>query len=113
MTVRQLPKTDWRSYCDRVSKAMLGKQAQLEVAALPLGDQIAAKWVPLIGITYDPKGDTFEVAVENLDHLIHRPRDVHVDEQATGLVSMAITDTDGRQQIVQLREPLMLSPPGT
>ncbi len=111
MSVRQLSKSEWQSYCDHVSKGLQGKRAQIEVAALSLGNQIAAKWVPVIGITYDPKGDIIEIALEGLDHLIHGPRSVTVDESATGLSSVEIVDREGGKQIVKLAEPLMLPPP--
>jgi hypothetical protein len=112
MTTRHLQKTEWKSYCDRVAKGLMGKRAQIEVAGLTLGDQLATKWVPLIGITYDPKSDIFAVAVENLDHIIQRPHDLYVDEAAIGLSSIEIIEEGGRQHIVRLLEPLMLSPPG-
>ncbi|WP_084798647.1 DUF5335 family protein [Pleomorphomonas koreensis] len=34
MAVHQLSKSEWQSYCDRVSKGLEGKRAQIEVAAL-------------------------------------------------------------------------------
>jgi hypothetical protein len=111
MSIRKLARSEWQSYCDRVSKGLEGKRAQVEVAALPLGDQIAAKWVPIIGITYDPKDDVLEVALEGLDHLIHRPRELAADEGPTGLASVEIIDGEGRKQIVRLMEPLMLPSP--
>lgn len=110
MSIRQLQRSEWQAYCDRISKGLEGKRAQIEVAALPLGDQIAAKWVPIIGITYDPKDDILEVALEGLDHIIHKPRSLAVDESGAGLASLEIVDGDGRKQIVRLQEPLMLPP---
>jgi hypothetical protein len=111
MAIRQLQKNEWKSYCDRVSKGLEGRRAQIEVAALPLGDQIAAKWVPIFGVTYDPNDDIIEVALEGLDHIIHKPRSLAADEGAAGLASLEITDGEGRKQIVKLMEPLMLPPP--
>ncbi|HWP27077.1 MAG TPA: DUF5335 domain-containing protein [Xanthobacteraceae bacterium] len=111
MAVRQLQKSEWKTYCDRVSKGLEGRRAQIEVAALPLGDQIAAKSVPIFGVTYDPKDNIIEVALEGLDHIIHKPRSLAADEGATGLSSLEIVDGEGRKQIVKLTEPLMLPPP--
>jgi len=54
---------------------------EIEVASLDLGDQVQAKWLPLIGITYDPKDDVVEVALEGLDHMIHRPREMYMDNR--------------------------------
>jgi hypothetical protein len=111
MTARQLPKNQWQSYCDRISKVLEGKRAEIEVASLSLGDQVAAEWLPIFGITYDPKDDIVEVALEGLDHLIHKPRSLAVDEGDLGLISLAITDAEGRSHIVKLKDPLMLPPP--
>jgi len=111
MGARALAKPEWQSYCDRISKRVVGAQAQIEVTALALGDQIAAKWLPLLGITYEPKSGLLEIALEGFDHLIHKPRDIFVDDGPEGLASMEIVDADRRRQIVRLREPLMLSAP--
>ncbi len=113
MTVRKLEKAEWRGYFDFMSRGLEGTQAEIEVGALPLGDQVEADWLPLLGITYDPKGDLLEVALEGLDHLIHKPRDIQVDATNEQLMSVAIVDADGTRQIVRLRSPLMLPPPQT
>jgi hypothetical protein len=55
MATVKLDKGAWHAYFDRISKLAVGKQAEIEVASLNLGDQIEAEWVPLLGITYDPK----------------------------------------------------------
>ncbi len=109
MATRTLPKPEWQSYCDHVSKGLMGKRAQIEVTGLRIGDQVAAKWLPLLGITYDSKGDLLEIALEGLDHLIAKPRAISVDDGPEGLTSMEIVDSDGRRQIVKLMNPLLLS----
>src|SRR6202521_3997578 len=75
MTVHKLEKEQWRSFFDRVSKGLKGKQAEIEIASLDLGDQVAAEWLPLFGIVYEPKSDVLEVALEGVDHMIHKPRE--------------------------------------
>ena len=50
-SMRTIPKTEWRSFFDRMSHALLGQRAEIEVASLELGDAIVAEWVPMIGIT--------------------------------------------------------------
>jgi hypothetical protein len=108
---RQLEKSQWRAYFDRMSKALLGKRAEIEVASLKLGDQIAAEWLPLRGISYDPKNDVIEIALEGVGHLIHKPRGIYVEEQGLELSSLEVVDADGARQIVVLRDPLMLPAP--
>jgi hypothetical protein len=108
MATVKLDKGAWHAYFDRISKLVAGKQAEIEVASLKLGDQIEAEWVPLLGITYDPKNDLVEVLLEGLDHLIRNPRDIFVDQGPAGLTSMEVIDTDDVRQIIRLRDPLML-----
>ena len=63
-TLRIIPKTEWRSFFDRLSKVLLGKRAEIEVATLDLGDQIVVEWVPMIGITYDSRDDLLDIALD-------------------------------------------------
>jgi hypothetical protein len=108
---KQLEKSQWRAYFDRMSKAIVGKRAEIEVASLKLGDQIEAEWLPLLGISYDPKDDVIEIALEGVDHLIHKPREVYVEEQGLELSSLEIVDAEGVRQIIVLRDPMMLPAP--
>jgi hypothetical protein len=109
-TLQSVPKSEWRSVFDRMSRALLGKWAEIEVASLDLGDQIMAEWVPLLGITYDSKDDLIDVALDRFNHLIRRPREITVDESPTGLGSVAIIDEGGARQVVKFKDPLMLPP---
>jgi len=108
MATVKLDKGAWHSYFDRISKSVVGKQAEIEVASLDIGDQVEAEWVPLLGITYDPKNDLVELLLEGLDHLIRHPRDIYVDQGPTGLTSMEVIDADDVRQIIRLRDPVML-----
>jgi hypothetical protein len=111
MTVRKLDNTQWRPFFDGFSKLLEGKRAEIEVASLSLGDQVEAEWLPLIGIAYDPKDDLVEVALEGLDHLIHHPREIYVDDDVGGLVAIEVVTTDDEREILKLRDPLMLPAP--
>jgi hypothetical protein len=111
MAISKLEKTAWHPYFDHVSKILDGKRAEIEVASLRIGDQIEAEWLPLLGIVYDPKDDIIEIVLEGLDHMIHKPQEVYVDQEAVLLTSMEVIDADGVRQIVKLRDPLMLPPP--
>ena len=112
MAITKLEKGAWRPYFDRVSKLLGGaKRAEVEVAALDLGDQIEAEWLPLTGIAYDPKDDLIEVLLDDLDHLIRRPQQVFIDQEAVLLKSVEVIDESGVRQIIKLRDPLALPPP--
>ncbi len=106
MATRKLDKKEWKTFFDRVSKTLKGKQAEIEVASLRLGDQVQAEWLPLHGIAYDPKDDLMEVTLEGLDHMIAKPHEIYVDG-TVGLESVEIIDADGTKQIVKLRDELI------
>ena len=71
--------------------------------SLKLGSQVQAEWVPLIGISYDPKDDVLEIALEGLDHLITNPTELYVDEGHTGFESLSVLDGDSNRHILRLR----------
>jgi hypothetical protein len=112
MAAEQIERIRWGPFFDNVTKSLMGKQAEIEVVSLDLGDQIEAEWAPLIGLTYDKKDDQIEIALKELDHLIRSPRDVFVDFGFGGIVAIAIDDRDGNRQIVRLKDPLALPAPG-
>ena len=111
MTARKLDKKEWQAFLDGVSKLLEGGQAEIEIASLALGDQVEAEWLPLLGIVYDRKNDIVEVALDGLDHMIHEPREIYVDVDGEGLLSLEIVDAEGAKQVVRLKDPLMLPAP--
>jgi hypothetical protein len=108
MATRKIEQQQWREFFDRVTGSLVGKRAEIEVDSLELGSQIEAAWLPVLGFVYDHKDDVLEIALEDLDHLIYRPREIYVEQDAIGLKSLLIVDADGVRQIVKLRDPLML-----
>ena len=102
-------RSEWRAFFDRLSATLLGKWAEIEVSSLNLGDQIVAEWVPMYGITYDSKDDLLDVAFDRFNHFIRHPQDVVVEEEAAGVLSVAVVDRDGEQQVVRFKQPLAMS----
>jgi hypothetical protein len=111
MSVQQIDKGAWTVFFDTFSKTLPGKRAEVEVASLELGDQIAAEWLPLIGIVYDPKDQLIEIAMEGLDHMILKPREVYVDFEVGSLISLEIINGDGVREIIKLKDPVALPAP--
>ncbi len=109
--IRKLEKPQWRPFLEAISKLLEAKEAEIEVASLGLGDQVQAKWLRFIGIAYDPNDDVVEVALDGLDHMIHRPREIYLDDDVGGLTSLEIVDAEGVRQIVKLKDQLMLPAP--
>lgn len=111
MTTEKLDKSAWHAYFDGISKVLPGKQAEIEVDSLHIGAQIESKYAPFLGIVYDHQDDIIEVLLEGLDHTIRNVRDVFVDHDGVKLNSVLVIDADGVQQVIRLRDPLMLPPP--
>ncbi len=108
MKTEKIDKSDWGDYFNRLAKAFEGKNANINIMALNIGDQIEAEKVKLLGITYDSKGDLFEIALEGLDHIINHPKEVQVLIGSSGIEAIEIISGEGRKQIVELTDPLML-----
>jgi hypothetical protein len=102
-------KPEWREFFDRFSSALSGKQAEVEVASLDLGDQIVAEWIPLQGITYDTADDLLDVSFDRLTHMIRHPRDIIIEEGPGGVSSVAVALRDGSRQVIRFKQPLVLS----
>jgi hypothetical protein len=103
-------KSNWQAAADLLSRAIHGQAARVEVASEDLGDQVQAEWAPLLGVTYDPKGNLFEIQLEGLDHLVRDPRLFAVRERDGLADSLAVVDGKGIEHIVQLRDPIALPP---
>lgn len=108
MPTSALPRADWRSYCDRVSKAVAGRGVELDVASLELGDRIEARWLPLLGVVFDARGDVLEIALDGIGHSIVSPREIHVEETERGLVAIEIVAGNDSVEVLRFREPLVL-----
>jgi hypothetical protein len=111
MPIQKLEKTEWSPFFNHLSKTLSGSRVEIDVGSLPLGGQVQADWAALIGLVYDPKDDVVEVALEGLDHLIHSPRDIYVEQGNGQLASIEIVDAEGARQIIKLKEPLLLPAP--
>lgn len=109
MSLSRIEKSSWRPYFDNMSRLLDGKRAEIDIESLELGSQIEAQWLPLLGITYDPRSDVLDVMLEGLDHRIYHPRELFVEQTALELNSMEVIDSDDQRHIVKLRDPLMLS----
>jgi len=106
-----IDKEDWASFLQWVTQGLAGGQAEIDVLALNIGAQVEARAVPLLGLAYDRKDDLIEVALEGLDHLIHRPRELTAHEEEDGLTSIRVIDEDNVTQIIKLTGPLNLPVP--
>ncbi len=110
MAVKKLEKSEWESYFNEFDKKyregqIPAKEVQIEIVNDEIGDQVETWWQPLVGLSYDPKDDEFEVAAERHDHLIHKPVEIYVDEDVDSLKTVEVIQEDGTKHIIKLRVP--------
>lgn len=111
MSNEVIDKGQWEFFSNRLSRQLEGAQAEIEVASLNIGDQIQAEWVPLLGVSYDPKDDIVEIAVEGLDHIVREPATLSVHREGPTIASLAVESRSGERHIVRFRQPLSLPAP--
>ncbi|WP_112663552.1 DUF5335 family protein [Microvirga flavescens] len=109
MGIQKLNRDEWRAFCDRISKSVEGKVAEVRIVSPKLGNQTEARWLPFLGLVYDPRKDTIEIALEGLDHTITNPSEFYADESAAGLQNFEIIGADGVREIVTLKSPLIMA----
>jgi hypothetical protein len=111
MATRNIPKREWRSFFDMLSKALTGQQTEVETASLDLGDQIVAERLPLVGITYDTHNDLLDVALqgrEHFNHLIRHPKEIVVQQEGGAIEGVAVKTEDGTEEMLRFKESLRL-----
>jgi hypothetical protein len=111
MSTRTLARAEWRRYCDRISKDIAGRRVELDVASLDLGDHVEARWLPLLGVVFDARGDVLEIALDGIGHSILSPREILLEETERGLVALEIVAADDTVETLRFREPLRLESP--
>jgi hypothetical protein len=103
--VKVLPKDQWKSFFDQLSKNLGSKEAEIEVIGQEIGDQLEAKKQLLVGLSYDPKDDEFVITLE---HIIQQPKEIAIDEDVDGLKVVEVVEGDGTKHLLKMIEPLAL-----
>lgn len=111
MPLNQLSKPQWQAYFDHLSRTLGAKLVEIEVTGLGLGHQVEADYIPLTGISYDPKDDVLGVFAERLEHVISHPKEVYVDHEVEWVHSIEVIDAEGDRHIIVLKDPLKLPGP--
>ena len=106
MTPRKLDKSEWQAFCDGLSKALRGDGLRAVTASLAVDGQLAAEWVALLGVAYDPRSDSFEIALGGLEHRVRRPETLYVDEGPSGVAALEVIDGGGLRHELRLDRPL-------
>jgi hypothetical protein len=76
---------------------------------MDLGDRVEARWLPLLGIVFDARGDVLEIALDGIGHSILAPRQLRLEETQRGLVAIEIVGADDTVETLRFREPLLIA----
>ena len=107
-STKQIPREQWEEYFDRFTQRHLEygapEEAMVELVSPTLGDQLESEGARLLGLTWDPKSEAFEVLFEDIDHMVFNPTEIWVVEGDDGFLSaIELVRPDGDKEILQLR----------
>lgn len=75
----------------------------LSIMGEKIGVQPETEGSALIGISYDPEDEVFEIATPNVSHRVTNPEEIYVREEAGRLSSVEIISEDGTKQLIELQ----------
>jgi hypothetical protein len=105
---KKIPREQLVEYFDAFTKRFLRDDSpeavDVEVIAPDWGDQVAVRGVRLEGITYDPRSEALEFALDVGDHRVYKPKEVWAVEEPGGFVSsIEVVRGDGTKEIVSVK----------
>jgi len=98
----------WNTFSDRISSVLRGREVELEVIGLELGDQIGPRLI-MDGVSYDSPGDAFHVFMqtgtgrEHIDHVIYSPQQIYIELADAGVSQLVVMDGNGHKQFQWVR----------
>jgi Family of unknown function (DUF5335) len=108
---QELPREDWRTYFDDLSRRLGAVDATVEIDAGDLGAQVEAERLVLTGISYDDRDDVLVInlaepgaARDELERMVQQPQRILVDSAAGVLpTTIEVEDAEGQRTLVELR----------
>jgi len=105
MAYQSIDRSSWSSFGDRVSSELRGREVDLEVIGLDLGDQIGMRFT-VDGVSYDLPSDALHVFMQRgssdqqVDHVIHSPQEIYIELSDAGISQLAVMDAEGHKQLL-------------
>ena len=104
----KIPNDQLEAYFNRFTKHFLlaesTNRVDVEVLAADWGDQFEAQGARVIGITYEPKKNSLEFALENGDHRVEGVKEVWTSEEPDGFVkTISVVRADGTRDIATIK----------
>jgi hypothetical protein len=109
MATQEIPREQWRAFCDDFSRKHQGEKVVVEVLDPDLGVQPEAEDLPFVGISADVKEGESVIAVmvgdrpdDHESHLINNPAHLRVEQGRTPAIE--IEQDDGPTTLVRFEE---------
>jgi class 3 adenylate cyclase len=112
MLTREIPRHEWQSYFEDVTRQLTVMTVDVEVSSATMGSQPELTAVQLRGLSYDPHDDAFSILAGSVEHRITAPTEIFVEEEPRGLLSIQVIDGEGRQHLARFTRALPLPSPG-
>ncbi len=108
MAERCLIKSDWEDYFNDLSKKLknIDEKVEIEIVAPSVFEGEEGKGLKLLGLSYDPKDNIFSVFCENIDHIIHNPQEICLEEEDGAIKQVRINDDSGAEHLIKFSTPL-------
>ncbi len=104
-----ISKNQWENYLNQLSKVFKDTPVEVEVAASGIFDKPEVEWLPILGISYDPKDNIVSILFENLDHIIEKPYEIKVEKDDSGIKEIDIvSEEDGTKTVLRFKTPVRL-----
>ena len=110
-TIRELASETWAEYFDALSRELLHAPTSIEVVDRSGPASVEARHLALHALTYDRRGDVFEVAVAQggphlpavLRHFVDHPARVAVDNHTMlAPMTIAVDGRDGLRTMIRI-----------
>jgi hypothetical protein len=106
---KQIPRDQWQTYFDQFTRQYLKddeiKTATVEVLSPSVGDQFVTERARLLGLSYSPVRELFELDLEDMDPVVFEPTEIWVMEEESGFISnIEMVRSDGTNEVIYLRQ---------
>jgi Family of unknown function (DUF5335) len=110
---RELDKSQWATFLESLTQELPISDVRIDIISPELGDEVEADGLILEAMSYDSRGDVFEVAAGRggptgpalVHHRVDHPQHIWVDSRAGILPSsVAVDDEDGVRTLLRITQ---------
>ena len=104
----QIPRGEWSDYFDNFTRQHVRNDlpdlVTIEVLSPRLGDQVYAQNANLLGLSFDPHDEAFEVMLAGADHMTFKPAEIWVLEGSADVIAVfELVQDDGTRQLIHVK----------